>query len=67
VNRATYNLEKAGSHIIKAGVELSTVGAQQNQPNNTNGTFTFASDDPTALPVSASIAVGFNDPNGTSR
>ena len=66
VNRATYNLEKAGSHIIKAGVELSTVGAQQNQPNNTNGTFTFASDDPNALPIQASIAVGFTDPNGTS-
>ena len=66
VNRATYNLEKAGSHIIKAGAELSTVGAQQNQPNNTNGTFTFASDDPNALPTAASIAVGFTDPNGTS-
>jgi len=66
VNRATYNLEKAGSHIIKAGVELSTIGATQNQPNNTNGTFTYSVDDPNALPVSATIAVGFTDPNGTS-
>ena len=66
VNRATYNLEKAGSHIIKAGVELSTIGALQNQPNNTNGTFTYNVDDPAALPVSATIAVGFTDPNGTS-
>ena len=66
VNRATYNLEKAGSHIIKAGVELSTIGALQNQPNNTNGTFTYNVDDPTALPVSATIAVGFTDPNGTA-
>ena len=66
VNRATYNLEKGGSHIIKAGVELSTIGATQNQPNNTNGTFTYNVDDPSALPVSATIAVGFTDPNGTS-
>jgi len=67
VNRATYNLDGfGGSHVIKAGVELSTVGATQNQPNNTNGTFTFASDDPNALPTAATIAVGFTDPNGTS-
>jgi len=66
VNRATYNLEKAGSHIIKFGAELSTIGATQNQPNNTNGTFTFATDDPAALPTAATIAVGFTDPNGTS-
>jgi len=66
VNRATYNLEKAGSHIIKAGVELSSIDATQNQPNNTNGTFTFASDDPNALPTQATIAVGFTDPNGTT-
>ncbi|MBY0489968.1 MAG: TonB-dependent receptor [Gemmatimonadaceae bacterium] len=65
VNRATWNVEKAGSHIVKAGVELSTIAAQQNQPNNTNGTFNFPSDTST-LPNSASIAVGFNDPNGTS-
>ncbi len=67
VNRATYNLDGfGGSHVIKMGVEASTVAAQQNQANNTNGTFTFGSDDPNALPVSASIAVGFTDPNGTS-
>lgn len=67
VNRATYSFDGwGGSHVIKAGVELSTVGAMQNQPNNTNGTFTFGTDDPTALPISASIAVGFTDPNGTS-
>jgi hypothetical protein len=67
VDRATYSWDGWGvSHVIKAGVELSTVGALQNQPNNTNGTFTFGTDDPTALPISASIAVGFTDPNGTS-
>ena len=67
VNRATYNLDGfGGSHVIKAGMEVSSVLAEQNQPNNTNGTFTFGSDDPNALPVSASIAVGFTDPNGTS-
>jgi len=32
----------------------------------TNGTFTYSVDDPAALPVSATIAVGFTDPTGTS-
>lgn len=66
VNRSTLNVENAsGSHVIKFGVELSSIAARQNQPNNTNGTFNFATDTST-LPISASIAVGFNDPNGTS-
>lgn len=66
VNRSTLNIDNAsGSHVIKFGVELATIGATQNQPNNTNGTFTFSSDTAT-LPISASIAVGFTDPNGTS-
>ena len=66
VNRSTLNIDNAsGSHVIKFGVELSSIAATQNQPNNTNGTFTFSSDTST-LPISASIAVGFTDPNGTS-
>lgn len=66
VDRATMNLDNAsGSHVIKFGVELSSIAATQNQPNNTNGTFTFLTDT-SSLPTSASIAVGYNDPNGTT-
>lgn len=62
VDRATWNV---GNHVLKAGVELSTIAAEQNQPNNTNGTFNFPTDTST-MPNTASIAVGFTDPTGTS-
>ena len=66
VDRATMNIDNgSGSHVIKFGVELSSIAATQNQPNNTNGSFNFVSDT-SSLPFSASIAVGFTDPNGTS-
>ena len=66
VDRATMNVENgSGSHVIKFGVELSSISATQNQPNNTNGTFGFLTDT-SSLPNTASIAVGFTDPNGTS-
>ena len=66
VDRATWNIDNAaGSHVIKFGVELSQIAATQNQPNNTNGTFNFLTDTST-LPNTASIAVGFTDPNGLS-
>lgn len=66
VDRATFNIDNgSGSHVIKMGVELSSISATQNQPNNTNGTFGFLTDT-SSLPNTASIAVGFTDPNGTS-
>ncbi len=66
VDRATKNIDDwYGSHVLKFGVELSSIAATQNQPNNTNGTFNFLTDT-SSLPNTASIAVGFNDPNGTS-
>jgi hypothetical protein len=66
VNRSTLNIDNVGgSHVVKFGVELSTIDAMQNQPNNVNGTFNFATDTST-MPLSASIAVGFNDRTGTS-
>ena len=66
VDRSTWNIDNAsGSHVIKAGFELSSIAATQNQPNNTNGTFGFLTDT-SSLPNTASIAVGFTDPNGTS-
>ena len=66
VDRATWNVDNmGGSHIFKAGVELSRIAASQNFPSNKDGTFTFLQDT-ASLPSTASIAVGFTDPNGTS-
>ncbi|MEO5904661.1 MAG: carboxypeptidase regulatory-like domain-containing protein, partial [Gemmatimonadaceae bacterium] len=61
VDRATWNLN---SHVVKGGVELSRISASQDFANNANGTFTFLTDT-SSLPNTASIAVGFTDPNST--
>ena len=66
VDRATWNIDAAGSHVLKAGVELSRIAASQTFPTNYYGSFNFLTDDPTAQPNTASIAVGFTDPNGLS-
>jgi hypothetical protein len=64
VDRATWNIDNAtGSHVIKAGVELSSISASQTFPSNKDGTFNFLQDTAT-MPATASIAVGFTDPNG---
>jgi Carboxypeptidase regulatory-like domain/TonB dependent receptor len=63
VDRATWNINAAGSHVFKAGVELSNIAASQTFPSNKDGTFTFLTDTST-LPTTASIAVGFNDKTG---
>jgi hypothetical protein len=66
VDRATWNIDNAsGSHVLKSGVELSRISASQDYATNRYGTFNFLSDT-SPLPFSASIAVGFTDPNGTS-
>jgi hypothetical protein len=66
VDRATWNVSDfGGSHVIKAGVELSRIAASQYFPSNKDGTFGFLTDT-SSLPNTASIAVGFTDPNGTS-
>ncbi|MBI5601614.1 MAG: TonB-dependent receptor [Gemmatimonadetes bacterium] len=66
VDRATWNVDNAsGSHVIKAGVELSNISATQDFANNANGTFTFLTDT-SSMPYLANIAVGFTNPNGTS-
>ncbi len=66
VDRATWNVNTpTGSHLFKGGIELSRIAANQNFPNNANGTFTFLTDTST-LPSTASIAVGFTDPSGTT-
>ncbi len=64
VDRATWNVDNAsGSHVIKAGVELSSITASQTYPINKDGTFSFLTDTST-MPYTASIAVGFISPNG---
>ena len=65
VDRATWNVDAAGSHVVKAGVELSNIAASQTYPSNKDGTFGFLTDT-SSLPNTASIAVGFTDPNGIS-
>jgi hypothetical protein len=66
VDRATWNVDDAaGSHVLKAGVELSNIAASQSFPNNKDGSFNFLTDTST-LPNTASIAVGFTDPNGVT-
>jgi hypothetical protein len=66
VDRMTWNIDNAsGSHVIKAGIEVSSISATQDFANNANGTFTFLTDT-SSLPYLASIAVGFDNPNGTS-
>ena len=63
VDRATWNVQAAGSHVLKAGVELSRIAARQSFPSNKDGSFNFLTDT-SSLPNTASIAVGFTDPNG---
>jgi len=64
VDRATWNIDNAsGSHVIKAGFELSSISAKQTYPNNQYGSFSFLTDT-SSLPYSASIAIGITDPNG---
>ena len=52
-----------GSHLLKAGVELSHVNASQYSPNNRDGVFTYATDTST-LPQRASIALGYYNTTG---
>jgi hypothetical protein len=63
VDRTTWAIDKAGSHVMKAGVELSHVNASQYSPNFRDGSFTFATDTST-LPLRASIALGYYNTTG---
>jgi hypothetical protein len=64
VDRATWNFDGlGGSHLFKAGFELANIAASQTFPNNKDGSFNFLTDT-SSLPNTASIAVGFTDPNG---
>ena len=65
VDRATWTVDNSlGTHVIKAGVELSSIAAKQDFANNKDGSFLFRTDT-SQLPYLASIAVGFTDPGST--
>ena len=64
VDRTTWTIDNwLGSHVMKAGVELSHVKASQYSPNFRDGSFTFATDTST-LPLRASIALGYYNTTG---
>ena len=54
-----------GSHLLKAGVELSRVNANQFSPNFRQGSFRFGQDTSTQ-PNQAVIGIGFENTSGTS-
>ena len=66
VNRLTYNInDLGGSHLVKFGFELGQVDASQFLPNNVDGLLGFPTDTAT-LPNTASVGIGFTNPNGVS-
>jgi hypothetical protein len=61
VDRVTYGLGSGpGSHLLKAGLEVSRVNADQFTPNNGPGVFRFRTEN--GAPFEASIGIGFFDP-----
>lgn len=66
IDRASYTKDDFfGSHVIKGGVELSHVRADQFSPNFQQGSFRFATDT-SSQPNLATIGVGFPNAEGTS-
>jgi outer membrane receptor protein involved in Fe transport len=55
-----------GNHVIEAGGQLERVKTSSFLPSFKDGSFDYTTDDTTSLPFRATIAVGFNDQNGTS-
>jgi hypothetical protein len=61
VERVTYGIGSGpGSHLFKAGLEVSRVKASQFAPNGAQGIFRFTSE--TGNPVEGSVGVGLTDP-----
>lgn len=66
INRLSYTKDNwGGSHVFKAGVEVSRVNADQFSPNFEKGQFRFATDT-SSQPNQAVIGIGFRNPNGTA-
>ena len=54
-----------GSHVVETGADLEHVRTSSFLPSNQNGLFEYTADT-SSLPFRGTIAVGLNDPNGTS-
>jgi len=61
-NKTTYAL---GGHLLKAGMELTSIHGTGFAPWNADGFFNFATDTST-LPQTARIGIGYNDPASTA-
>ena len=67
IDRATYTKDNwHGSHLFKAGFELSHIAADQFSPNFLLGSFRFGTDT-SKVPNQATVGVGFPDTNGTTE
>jgi outer membrane receptor protein involved in Fe transport len=58
VNRFTKSMA-GGRHILTAGGEFARVSIDAWLPNNRDGSFSYTTDNPNALPSTASIGLGF--------
>ena len=58
VNRLTKSMAD-GRHILTAGGEFARVSIDAWLPNNRDGSFNYTTDDPNAMPSTASIGMGF--------
>jgi hypothetical protein len=64
-NKSTYAFDApGGQHLIKAGLELTSIHGAGFVPSSADGFFNFATDT-SALPQTARIGVGYNDPSST--
>ncbi|HEY2851891.1 MAG TPA: carboxypeptidase regulatory-like domain-containing protein [Gemmatimonadaceae bacterium] len=62
IDRLTYPIGNGpGSHLLKLGVEMSRVSADQFSPTSSQGVFRFRTE--TGSPDQATIGVGFFDPS----
>ena len=65
-NKSTYTLDGlGGQHLIKAGLELTSIHGTGFQPSSADGFFKFAKDTST-LPQTARIGIGYSDPSSTA-
>ncbi|HEX9083591.1 MAG TPA: hypothetical protein VF836_02545, partial [Gemmatimonadaceae bacterium] len=60
-NKSTYTL---GGHLLKAGMELTSIHGVGFAPSNADGFFSFTSDTST-LPSTGRIGIGYSDPTST--
>jgi hypothetical protein len=64
-NKTTYVFDgTGGQHLLKAGLELTSIRGAGFVPSSADGFFAFATDTST-LPQTARIGVGYSDPSST--